>query len=231
MQQYKNIFIDLDRTLWDFETNARDTLKDIFDMHELSREKGVSFDKFLQTYQSVNHQLWEIYRQGKIIKSYLSVERFRKTLDLLGLDEGKASQIASAYLEWSPQKTKLFPGVIETLDYLKPAYSMYIVTNGFNEVQFKKIANSGLSSYFTKVITSDNAGHKKPDLDFFHYAFHETGVQAAETLMIGDDYEVDIEGAQRAGMDQVFVNYEKREIAGTAPTHEVQHFSELQKIL
>lgn len=231
MEQYQNLFIDLDRTLWDFETNAQDTLREIFDTHQLSKEKAISFNKFLQTYQSVNHKLWEMFRHGTISKSYLSVERFRKTLDLLELDETAAPQLAKEYLEWSPQKTKLFPGVIETLDYLKPAYTMYIVTNGFNEVQFKKVANSGLSSYFRKVITSDNAGYKKPDPEFFHYAFQKARAKATQTLMIGDNFEVDIEGAQLSGMDQVFVNYDKKDITGVTPTYEIHHFDELQKIL
>ncbi|MCF8331470.1 MAG: YjjG family noncanonical pyrimidine nucleotidase [Bacteroidales bacterium] len=228
---YKDLFIDLDRTLWDFETNATDTLKEIYDYHQLKIDSNHSFQDFIHVYYKVNKFLWELYRSDKITKSYLSVERFRKTMEILQQDESKAQKMAKQYISWSSLKKKLYPGVTETLEYLKKKYRLHIVTNGFNEVQFKKIRNSGLSSYFDTIITSDNAGNKKPDKAFFIYAFSETGAIPEYTLTIGDDEISDIEGAKAAGTDQVFVNYDKRDLPNLKPTYEINAFYELKEFL
>mgnify|MGYP006277251945 CR=1 FL=1 len=231
VQMYKDLFIDLDRTLWDFETNASETLKEIYVYHQIQIESNHAFEYFIHTYRQVNSDLWDLYRLGEITKAYLSVERFRKTMELLNQDESKAQLMAKQYITWSAQKKKLFPGVIGTLEYLKEKYRMHIVTNGFNEVQFKKIKNSGLSPFFDTIITSDNAGYKKPDQAFFNYAFRKTSATPKSTLTIGDDEKSDIEGAKLAGTDQVFVNYDNRKLPGLNPTYEVNAFYELKKIL
>lgn len=231
VKAYKHIFIDLDRTLWDFEANARDTLHDIYRHHKLGESGVKSFSDFLNTYRNVNHHLWELYRKGKIEKSFLSVERFRKTLETLGLEEGLANEMSAQYLDWSPLKKKLFPGVLETLDYLSKKYQLHILTNGFNEVQFRKVENSGFTPFFKTIVTSDDAGCKKPNKAFFEYAFNKTSAQAENAIMIGDDAEVDIKGAQHSGIDQVYVNYDSYESNGLNPTYEIHRFTQLKDIL
>ncbi len=231
MRIYRNLFIDLDRTLWDFDANAAATLHEIFDHHGLA-EKGVSkFDNFQKTYQEINTNLWDKYRSGVITKQFLSVERFRLTMERLNQDTKCAAEMCRQYLSWSPEKTRVFPGVIEVLDYLKPKYNMHILTNGFNEVQFRKVEKCGLSPYFDSVITSDDVGHKKPTREFFDYALEKTGAKPESTLMIGDDEEVDIKGAQKAGIDQVFVNYNYRQLHELNPTFEIHKFTDLRKLL
>lgn len=231
MKPYIDLFIDLDGTLWDFSNNAKTTLYEIFQLHNLKKSGVESFQIFLSTYQEINTELWDLFREGQINKDFLSIERFRKTLAKLSQDEQKASEMAQQYLSWSSEKTRLYPGVIETLEYLKPKYSMHILTNGFNEVQYKKIDNSGLSPYFRTIITSDNAGAKKPEKAFFDYAFLHTQANPEKTLMIGDNEEVDIAGAVNVNMDQVFVNQDERKALGLKPTFEVKQFYELKNIL
>ena len=231
MKQYNYLFIDLDGTMWDFDKNARDTLQEIFDAHNFKISGVESFETFLQTYQNINTELWALFREGKISKDFLSKERFRKTLAELSQDENKASEIAQQYLAWTSEKTQLYTHVFDTLQYLKKKYSMHILTNGFNEVQYKKIENSGLSSLFQTIITSDDAGAKKPEKDFFDYAFQHTGAVPGETLMIGDNEDVDIAGAVNANIDQVFANYDKRKISNFQPTYEIHDFADLKELL
>ncbi|MGM0612296.1 MAG: YjjG family noncanonical pyrimidine nucleotidase [Bacteroidota bacterium] len=231
MKEYKYLFIDLDGTLWDFAENAKATLHEIFEFHNVKNSGVKSFNTFLSIYQSINTELWALFREGKVSKDFLSVERFRKTLAQLSQDENKANQMAQQYLLWSSEKTQLYPGVIETLEYLQKKYSLHILTNGFNEVQYKKIENSGLSPYFHTIITSDDAGAKKPEIEFFDYAFRHTHANPKQTLMIGDNEEVDIAGALKANIDQVFVNLDKHQVPGLTPTFEIQNFSELKAIL
>jgi putative hydrolase of the HAD superfamily len=118
-------------------------------------------------------------------------------------DEKLAADLGKDYLEISPRKVNLFPNAISVLDYLMPRYQLHLITNGFSEVQEIKLRVSGLEKFFQTVITSEEAGVKKPDPAIFYFALQKAGADIGNSLMIGDDFEVDIIGAKRVGMDQV----------------------------
>jgi putative hydrolase of the HAD superfamily len=202
--KYKHIFFDLDRTLWDFDSSANMAFTEIFDKYRLF-EKGIeSVKEFQRAYNIHNEQLWELYRNGKIKKEILRNLRFQLTLADFGIvDEELVGKIGDDYLAISPLKVSLFPNAHETLQYLQEKYTLHLITNGFSEVQFIKLKASGLEKYFSEVITSEDAGVKKPDVRIFEYSLQKSGAKAAESLMIGDDYEVDVLGAKNAGMEQV----------------------------
>ena len=231
MKQYRHLFFDLDRTLWDFEANAEETLKDIYLNYQLQQKGIPSFEDFKNSYRTINKNLWEQYKLDQITKERLSVERFRQTLEYFTIkDEALAKNIADDYITISPTKTRLFPNVHDTLHYLSPKYQMHILTNGFNEVQFVKLERAGLRKYFDAIITSENAGSKKPDPGIFEHALVQTHAVRDESLVIGDDPESDIEGAANTGIDQVFVNYQQLN-NGIEPTYEITDLKELQRIL
>jgi len=231
MKRYRHLFFDLDRTLWDFEANAEDTLKDIYQENNL-KQKGIpSFENFKNTYRTINKDLWEKYKYNEISKEYLRIARFRKTLNYFTInDERLSDKIAEEYITISPTKTRLFPNTHETLKYLFPRYEMHILTNGFNEVQYVKLEKAGLKDFFDMIITSENAGSKKPDHQIFDYALTQAKASKEESLVIGDDLESDIEGAANTGIDQVFVNYHKIN-NGVDPTYEITDLSELRDFL
>ena len=231
LKRYQHIFFDLDRTLWDFDTNSTETFRDIFDKYGLA-DRGIrSFDEFMDVYKKHNHLLWEIYRQGEIVKEVLNIRRFSLTLHDFGIDDLLlSSNIAHDYVSLSPTKTNLFPHTIEILNYLNGRYKLHIITNGFEEVQYRKLNYSGLTMYFTEIITSEDAGSKKPEPSIFNYAFKRSGARPEESLMIGDDEEVDILGASDAGMDQVLVDY-NGEFPESKATYRINSLAELYKIL
>lgn len=231
MSKYKHIFFDLDKTLWDFDSNSLITLQEIFDTYELKAKGIKNFDCFLTFYKAYNHMLWEQYRKGEIKKEILSVERFNGTLVNFGIhDRAMAEKIAADYIRISPTKTKLYPNTIEVIETLSKKYKLHILTNGFSEVQFVKVENSGLAPYFSTIITSEMAGHQKPNPEIFHYILKETGAKITETLMIGDDLEADILGAKNVGIDQIYVNYNATTHPEN-PTHEVNNLLEIFEIL
>ena len=205
MQKYKHLFFDLDRTLWDFEKSAIETFEEIFEKYGLAQKGIDDFKTFHKKYADHNHRLWDLYREGMLEKDILRWKRFHLTLLDYGIDDKTlAEAMGMDYVEISPRKVNLFPHVMETLEYLAPKYHLHLITNGFQEVQEVKIKVSGMDRYFEKLITSEEAGVKKPDPRIFYYALEKTGAVADESLMIGDDYPVDIEGALKVGMDQVF---------------------------
>jgi len=231
MKNYNHIFLDLDKTLWDFTANTIDTFQDLFEVFDLKNKGIESAELFHETYEVINEHLWNQYRQGLIEKDYLSLQRYILTLKEFGIADAALSEnLSKEYLRLSPLKTKLIPGTHDVLEYLKEKYTLHIITNGFNEVQYVKIKQSGLDVYFDKVITSQEAGYNKPNENIFYYALNEAGATATESLMIGDDIDVDIRGASKAGIDQVFVNFENIKHDFT-PTFEVFSLFELMNIL
>jgi putative hydrolase of the HAD superfamily len=207
--QYKHLFFDLDHTLWDFEANSRQTLKELYSALALD-ERGVSdFDAFHKCYIVHNDKLWERYRNGYIKVDELRWKRMWLTLlDFKIADEVLAREMDRQFLDALPTRNILFPYTIEILEYLsRKGYRMHLITNGFEKTQHSKLKNAGLSGYFGEVITSERSNSLKPHKEIFEYAFRKAGAEPAESIMLGDSIEVDIQGAINAGIDQVYINH------------------------
>ena len=230
LKAYKHIFFDLDRTLWDFDSNSRAALIDVFENHNLNRYFE-SPEPFILAYNKHNELLWDHYRKGHIRKEHLRSLRFELTLrDVEIVNNELAIAIGEDYLQLSAGKTILFPYTHEILIYLQKKYPLYILTNGFRETQFSKMKICDLSKYFHTVFTSETIGFNKPHPKIFHWAMSSVNGKKEECLMIGDDIEVDILGARNCGMDQVFFNPNKL-ITRAKPTYEIESLIELKKIL
>lgn len=231
MQKYKHLFIDLDDTLWDIHKNSKECLEEIYIDYGYNKYYE-TFDDYYNTYMPSNFHLWGLYRHGEISKDELIVERFLVPVREFGIDDADyAKKLSDDFLERTTHKTKLVDGTIDLLNYLKPKYKMHILSNGFKEVQYKKIENSGLKSYFEKVILSDELGVHKPHVDFFTHALEQTNASRSETIMIGDSWDADIVGAYNSNIDQVWLNPEGHEPEGFSPTYCVKKLDEIKDIL
>ncbi len=229
MTSYKHIFFDLDRTLWDFESNALDTFKELYQIYELNL-LFPDFETFHRLYRTINRELWQDYRDGKIEKNVLKYHRFYLTLKQYGKEDIElAKKLGEDYVRLSGEKTKLFPYTHEILTYLRKKYNLYIITNGFEEVQFRKIRNCNLEKYFSKIITSEKAGVQKPHQKIFEYALNEAGARKEDSIMVGDDLEGDIRGAKDFGMAQVYFNPHQKPHQIDA-TFEIYSLKELENI-
>jgi len=229
--RYKHIFIDLDKTIWDFESNSLVTFREIFEKYQL-KTLGIShLHNFTDVYTHINDMLWASYRENKIKKEVLNIRRFELTLQEFGIDDLiLATRIAEDYINLSPLKTILFPHSREALNYLKIHYLLHIITNGFEEVQQKKLDVCDLRKYFTTITTSEEAGVKKPETGIFELALEKAGAKATESLMIGDDLQVDMAGARLIGMDTLFFN-PQRHLHQDELDHEVHSWQEVMKLL
>jgi putative hydrolase of the HAD superfamily len=203
----KHLFFDLDRTLWDFDGNSKRALYQLYNEANLA-QSTVSFIDFHDHYVEVNATLWKAYGKKEITKDFLRDERFRKTLENWKLnDENLVKHFSDGYVEISPKQTELFPNTLETLHELKQSnYEMHIITNGFKEVQYIKLENCKLRPFFDIIVCSEEVGINKPDPKIFQFAMNKAGAKAENSFMIGDDYEVDILGAERVGMKTVHFN-------------------------
>ena len=230
MSPYQHIFFDLDRTLWDFNASAEDAIKRMFLEYDLQRKGIPGMDVFKERYHYHNDQLWELYRKGDILKEILNVKRFHLTLLDFGLDEPETAKgMARIYTSMNPDRAFLMPGTHEILEYLVRGYQLHLITNGFQEVQDQKFRIGNFDKYIRTMTTSEEAGAKKPDPGIFSYALDKAGCKPEESIIIGDDLEVDIIGARNFGIDQVYYNP-----AGNPHneklTLEIRHLLDLKKI-
>ncbi len=229
--KYRHLFFDLDHTLWDFESNSRQTLAEIYDILDL-KTKGVDdFDRFHKIYLEHNDRLWERYRNGFIKVDELRWKRmWLSLLEFKIGDESLARQMGVVFLDLLPTRKILFPYTLEILEYLRQnGYSLHLITNGFEKTQLSKLQNSGLDGYFAEVITSESANSLKPHREIFDYAITKTGASKNESIMLGDSLDVDIQGAMNFGIDQVYVNHLNIEPT-INPTFTVRSLRELEDI-
>ena len=228
---YKHLFFDLDRTLWDFDAAAEVAFEHIYEKYHLKSLGIPSAHEFHEVYHPLNEALWVLYRADKITKEELNRTRFLKPLEHYGIhDVELADHLSEDYVYWSPRIVRLIPGTMELLEYLKPKYHLHLITNGFEEVQGTKLTLSGMKPYFETLTVSEEVGVKKPNPEIFQYALRKANAKAEDSLMIGDEMAVDIDGARAAGMDTVFFNPKGEKIEGER-TFEVCKLLEITKKL
>ena len=199
-----DIFFDLDHTLWDFQKNSALTFDFLLKKYQIN----IDLNKFLNIYIPINFSYWKLYRDEKITKEFLRYNRLKSSLEKLNisLSDDVINKIADDYVISLPVNNFLIKDTILVLDYLRNKYRLHIITNGFTEVQNKKIVNSQIKKYFHSIIDSETVGVKKPNIKIFDYALRVSGARSKNSLMIGDNLEADILGALNAGFHAIHFN-------------------------
>lgn len=247
MKRYSYYLFDIDRTLWAFDINSKRVIFALLDFYNLHDRLSVfSKEKFFRRYESVNRTLWQQYEAGAISKEELRRERFYNTfMEYIkeGADKEReltdreslrdfSSRFSENYLYRMPFQKDLEPGAMYVLKKLKErGAKIAAVSNGFKEVQYCKLGNSGILDLIDAVIISEEVGVHKPSPLIFKTALERLCGKAAmenkrecdyiksHTIMVGDDFANDIEGAQIYGIDQFYYNPRRRE-SGGGPTYE-----------
>jgi HAD superfamily hydrolase (TIGR01549 family) len=191
----KDVFFDLDHTLWDFDKNSELTFETIFNKNHPTIETK----EFIEKYVPINQACWKLYQYDKISHDELRYNRLKHSFDAI------------------------------VLDYLDQKYKLHIITNGFAEVQYKKLTNSNIGNYFQTITNSEMAGVKKPNPVIFEYALDLAKAKKESSIMIGDCLEADVQGALDAGLDAIFFNGSNVKVEENIK--QVNHLLELKKYL
>jgi len=234
MRPYTDLFIDFDDTLYDTHGNADLALHELFDQLRFDRYFPQP-EVFYTEYWKKNIDLWTRYSKGEITRDYLIVERFRYPLSFgqgLVPTEAYCREVGDRFLDLCSNKPGLIDGARELMEYLRSRdYRMHMCSNGFHEVQYKKLRACGLDGFFHTIILSEDAGHNKPSPEYFDYAFHVSGAARETTLMIGDNFQTDILGAKQAGLATAYFNRFPDYPTPEAVTYEVSSLRQLMDIL
>lgn len=227
MQQITDIFFDLDHTLWDFDKNSELAFDEIF----RKNHPGIDTGEFIAVYAPINQACWKLYQVDRMTHQELRYKRLKDSFDSMGyaISEEAIDQVSEDYIALLPENNLLFDGAIELLDYLHAKYRLHVITNGFADVQYKKIRNSGIDGYFTSITNSEMAGVKKPHPQIYQHAMTQANTVKSNAVMIGDCLDADIKGALDFGIQAVFFNPEKKEVPYNVQS--VSHLLELKNIL
>jgi putative hydrolase of the HAD superfamily len=229
MKTYHHIFFDLDHTLWDFEKNSNETLQELHQKH--LDEAIIPLNKFLEVFHRINAHLWHLHDTLQITAKELRESRFQLIFAEFDFHHSQLAQLfAEAYLAQTPQKPHLLPKAKETIAYLHAKYPLHIITNGFPEIQRIKMQSGGILHFFQEIVTSQEAGCKKPDTGIFKYLIEKLGASPQNCIMIGDNPFTDIAGAREAGIDTIFYNPKQQPITTNA-NYEIKCLGELINIL
>jgi putative hydrolase of the HAD superfamily len=227
MKNITDIFFDLDHTLWDFDKNSVLAFDKIFKQHYPT----IDIERFIEIYAPINQACWKLYQADKITHVELRYNRLRQSFDAMDfvISDEEIDRIADDYISFLPDNNQLFDGAIEVLEYLSPKYRLHIITNGFAEVQGRKITKSGLGNYFKTITNSEMAGVKKPHRNIFEFALSLANVKKENAIMIGDCIDADVRGAIDFGMQAIL--FDEKEIHSVEGIKTIKHLLELKKIL
>ncbi|QTE23984.1 YjjG family noncanonical pyrimidine nucleotidase [Polaribacter cellanae] len=206
----EHVFFDLDHTLWDFDKNSDLTFQKVFKLNNIQ----VNTTAFLEVYTPINLKYWKLYREEKVSKEKLRYGRLKETFDAVNynISDAMIHKIAIEYIVHLADFNYVFDGTFELLNYLKEKYQLHIITNGFEEIQTKKMINSRINHYFDKIITSESVGVKKPNPRVFKYALETANADIEKSIMIGDNLEADVEGAINIVLKAIHCNFNNSSI-------------------
>lgn len=212
------LFFDLDDTIWDFSSNSMKSLRHVYEIFPQLHDGFPTFEAFSDEYHIHNARMWKEFAQGLISSDFIKTERWRLTLfpetDPLN-PPAFCRELNTEYLSYLASLPYPVEGAIEVLGRLGNRYMIAGLSNGFADTQYRKLANSGLWRFITRMVVSDEIGITKPHRGIFDYAVEETGATGIP-VMIGDNADTDILGALKAGWRAVWFNREGEEFPYSA---------------
>ena len=218
--EIQHIFFDLDNTLWDYRHNAYLALNQIFTRERIQDLHGISFEEFHREYYTVNENLWSKIRDKEIDKAYLRKHRFYDTFQFFGIDDLGLSQFfENTFLSEILNFNDLVEGAAEILEYLmNKGFTMHILSNGFGEETLRKCENSGIKKFFSTITSADDIGIRKPQPEIYAHALKKANALKTNSIMIGDDWIADIEGAVAFGIRAIFFDRFNDDFDSEIPT-------------
>ena len=209
----ETVWFDLDDTLIDFVANSRTSLAIVYDTLPQLQALFAGSDRWIERYEYHNHRLWDLYSRAEIERDYLRMERFRLPLTEAGMADSEARLLSeyldTYYLDTLAGQTAMVEGAVELLKAVRAQGDIKIgvLSNGFADVQYRKIANTGLTDLIDITVLSDDIDVNKPDRRLFDYAAAKAGSPTpGSNLMIGDNALTDIAGALGAGWHAIWLN-------------------------
>ena len=206
LHQIKHLFFDLDHTLWDYDRNSAIALTQLHKTFALEKIGLFPLEKFIDSFHKANLKVWDLFGENSINRHQLRHKRLELVFEDFGLENQILHNFHDQYYQICSRSIHLVDGTIEVLEQLKPHFELHIVTNGFDDGQYNKLEYSGLNKYFKTVTTSEAAGSKKPEKEYFEFALNKAKAIKENSILIGDGLRTDVAGSIQFGLDVIWFN-------------------------
>lgn len=223
IDRYDWILFDADDTLFHFDgAIGLDALFQRFD----AVFTAADFEQF----QALNKPLWERYAQGLVSAEEVQIRRFEPLAQRFGVT---AAQLNRDFIDAMADLCEPLPGALNLVHALSQRVQLGIITNGFTELQDRRMRRVGFNQHFELLVISEQVGVAKPHLDIFEHAFARMNNPIRERiLMVGDNLQTDVLGGRNAGIDTCWLNHHgKQAPVHLQPTFEVSSLPQLQQLL
>ena len=162
MAKYYCVLFDADNTLLNFDAAESKALA------ETLVNYGIEPDaETVQTYRTINSELWRQLEKGQIKREKLMAERFTRFLKAIDA-AGDGAEMNRFYLEQlSTHPDLMGPEVLDVLRELSEVATLAVVTNGFQKVQIRRLAESGVLNFMEDVFVSEKMDSEKPNRRIF----------------------------------------------------------------
>lgn len=229
MKKFTTILWDLDQTILDFARSQDYALRYTF--RQFDREIG---EAEVMVYAAINDTYWKRMERGEITKEEVLLGRFVTFFEKLDIADIAPEAFGEIYQEalgdvffFQDEADKII------MELKELGYKQYIVTNGVNRTQAKKVRLSGLDKMVDGVFVSELMGYPKPRKEYFDACFARLdGVTREECLLVGDSITSDMQGGVNAGIAVCWYNPEKNDNpSGLLIDYEIRDLHELLRIL
>lgn len=192
----KKIIFDLDNTLMMFDLEYIKSYQDVLEDNNFENSYNDAYNLF----KSIGkyEELKNIYNKEELlnfINQDLNQNYTLKLIDDILINIGKC---------WTNPVSK---ELINTLEYLKEKYELYVLTNWFTESQKERLKKVGILKYFKCVVGSDMV-KPKPNIEAFNYIVDNNDPN--DFYMIGDNIDFDIKGALDAKINAILYDYDNK---------------------
>jgi len=230
-KKIKAVLFDVDETLFD-RTLAQKAVLELI-MRQLPRVfHDFPPERVLAAFLKSDQIYTDMFNSGAASEGSRD-RRSKLFLQLLGIDEKYTTKITELYVKDYPGVKAHVDGAIPVVKELSHKFKLGVVSNGFTDVQYRKLETMGLRDLFSCVVLSEECGIRKPDPRIFHQAASLLHMQPQECLYIGDSYANDVIGAKNAGMQACWLNRESATVPDEKikPDFVITKFEELPVML
>lgn len=216
-KKYDIILWDVDGTLLDFLKSEKYALTDSLTHFGLP----VS-DEIIKTYSGINEKCWKKLERGEVERSWVLVHRFEELFEYLKIEHVDVVEFQQHYQYNLGSVFYFQDNAGKLLAELGKDFGQYIVTNGVEATQRRKLELSGITELVDDIFISECIGYEKPNPLFFEGCMELIKEKSGSMpdkeriLIVGDSLTSDIKGGNRFGIHSCF--YSRKSPGGQKET-------------
>ena len=221
------LLFDVDDTLLDFAKSERRAIT-----RTLSAVGITPTEELIGAYSEINLACWKLIEDNKITRKQLDRMRFDILNERFAIEGRDSAAMGVCYRKELSEACYVIRGCRAMLTELSRTDRLFIVTNGAEPTQLKRLKKAGIDGLFEDIFYSESIGFSKPYREFFDYvAAHIAGWDSTRAVLIGDSQTSDIAGANNAGITSVWFNRRNEKIGGVKPDFTVKNYGGLKAVL